>query len=500
MTELHRPIVFSFLDRYSVIALNLVMTTIVARLMTPDEIGVFVIGAALVVLMETLRDFGVSSYLIQEREITEGGVRTAFTAMLILSLIFAIGIYLLAGPIARFYGDQRIEPVLHITAFGFLFGPFVAPNMALLRRDLSFGSIALINVSGAAANFIGTLSLAAFGAGYLSLAWGALASSITVALVVNVLRRQFWIFCPSIQAWRKVAAFGGYSSATALVNAIFQLLPQLVLGRTLSLDAVGIYSRAVIICQLPDRAIVGALQPLILPALAAQERRGDDLKKNYLLAIGYLTAVLWPGLVCLALLADPLVALLLGAQWSATAPLVRIMAIGSLFLAPAALTYPTLVAVGRVRDTLTSSLVSLPISTAIVSVSSFIGLKAVAASMLVTAPFQVWIALSYVRRHVRFAWIDIAIAVRKSVLVALFTALPPAAAVALSGFRFDLSMTTMAVSLAGAVAGWLLGLAITAHPLLAGLRGFIVQMFTAAKDFQAERVSGGAPADRLSEL
>jgi O-antigen/teichoic acid export membrane protein len=170
MTGLHRPIVFSFLDRYSVIALNLVMTTIVARLMTPDEIGVFVIGAALVFLMETLRDFGVSSYLIQEREITEGGVRTAFTAMLILSLIFATGIYLLAGPIARFYGDQRIETVLHITAFGFLFGPFVAPNMALLRRDLSFGSIALINVSGAAANFIGTLSLAAFGAGYLSLA------------------------------------------------------------------------------------------------------------------------------------------------------------------------------------------------------------------------------------------------------------------------------------------------------------------------------------------
>src|SRR5208337_3839612 len=176
MTGLHRPIVFSFIDRYSVIAINLLMTTIVARLMTPDEIGVFVIGAAVVVLMESLRDFGVSAYLIQVQEITEGGVRTAFTAMLILSLIFAIGIYLLADPVARFYGDQRIVPVLHITAFSFLFGPFVAPNVSLLRRDLSFGSVALINVSGAIANYIGTLTLAVIGAGYLSLAWGALAS------------------------------------------------------------------------------------------------------------------------------------------------------------------------------------------------------------------------------------------------------------------------------------------------------------------------------------
>ena len=167
MTGLHRPIVFSFIDRYSVIVINLLMTMIVARLMTPDEIGVFVIGAAVVVLMESLRDFGVSAYLIQVQEITEGGVRTAFTATLILSLIFAIGIYLLAGPVARFYGDLRIVPVLHITAFSFLFGPFVAPNVSLLRRDLSFGSVALINVSGAIANFVGTLTLAVIGAGYL---------------------------------------------------------------------------------------------------------------------------------------------------------------------------------------------------------------------------------------------------------------------------------------------------------------------------------------------
>ncbi len=496
MTGLHRPIVFSFIDRYSVTALNLLLTTIIARLMTPGEIGIFVVGAALVALMETLRDFGVSSYLIQEREITEGGVRTAFTMMLMLSLIFTIVIYLLAGPVAHFYGDQRIEPTLHITAFGFLFGPFAAPNMALLRRDLSFGFIAFINVAGAAANFVGTLSLAAAGVGYLSLAWGALASSITIAILVNVVRRQFWIFRPSVQAWRQVAAFGGYSSATSLVNLTFQLLPQLVLGRILSLDAVGIYSRAVVICQIPDRAIVGALQPLILPALAVQARRSGDLKQIYLLSIGHLTAVLWPGLVCLALLANPVVAILLGEQWSAAAPLVRVMAIGSLFLAPAALTYPMLVSVGHVRDTLTSSLVSLPISAVIVSVSSLISLEAVAVSMLVTAPFQLWVALSYVQRYVRFEWIDILISIRKSAIVALCATCPPVAAIVLNGFQFDLSIAEMAVSLVGAAAAWLLGLALTAHPLLEELRGFLVMTLAAAN----ERIFGEAQVDRRSKL
>jgi O-antigen/teichoic acid export membrane protein len=492
MTGLHRPIFFSFIDRYSVIALNLLMTMIIARLMTPDEIGVFVIGGAIVLLMESLREFGVSSYLIQVHEITEEGVRTAFTVILILSLIFAIAIYLLADPVARFYGDQRIVPVLHITAFGFLFGPFVAPNVSLLRRDLSFGSIALINISGAVANFACTLTLAVLGAGYLSLAWGALASSMTIAVVANVLRRQFWIFRPSLHAWRKVAAFGGYSSAAALVNVAFQLLPQLALGRILSLDAVGIYSRAVVICQLPDKAIVGALQPLFLPALAAQLRTGGNLKEIYLLWVGHLTAILWPGLICLALLANPIVAVLLGPQWSAVAPLVRFMAIGSLFLAPAALTYPVVVSAGRVRDTLTMSLVSLPISAMIVSASSFIGLNAVAASVLVTAPFQLWVALSYVRRCIRFAWIDIAIATRKSALVTLCTA---SATVAFGGFRFDLSITEMAVALTGAAAGWFVGLALTGHPLLRELRGFFIRILVAVNYIPSDRTLGDTRAD-----
>ena len=58
------------------------------------------------------------------------------------------------------------------------------------------------------------------------------------------------MFRPSLAEWRKVASFGGYSSATGFVNILFQTLPQLILGRLLSLDAVAAFSRATAICQL----------------------------------------------------------------------------------------------------------------------------------------------------------------------------------------------------------------------------------------------------------
>src|SRR5690606_27961034 len=111
----------------------------------------------------------------------------------------------------------------------------------------------------------------------------------------------------------------------------------------LGFDAAGVYSSASRLCQLPERWMFGALQPVVLPALSARARAGDDLKEPYLGALGLITAVQWPFLVCLALLADPLVDLLLGTQWAGVAPLVRIIAVAWLSMFPAMLTYPLLV-------------------------------------------------------------------------------------------------------------------------------------------------------------
>jgi len=68
MTTLHRPLLFAALDKYVGLAINLATAAIVARLLTPDEIGVFVVGAAVVMLAESLREFGTGSYIVQRPE------------------------------------------------------------------------------------------------------------------------------------------------------------------------------------------------------------------------------------------------------------------------------------------------------------------------------------------------------------------------------------------------------------------------------------------------
>lgn len=470
MKKLHVSFFFSAVDKYLSLAITLAMTAIVARMLTPDEIGVFVIANAAIILSETMRDFGTSVYIIQARELTRESVRTAVTVVMGVSALMAIGLFLAAPLVARFYGDHRLVAAVHVAAVCVVCGSLAAPSLALLRRDMDFRAVALINVSGLVVNLATVVVSVLAGWSYLSLIFGAIAYALYVACAAMIHRPNLWMLKPSLAHWREVAAFGGYSSATTLVNNLYSMLPQLLLGRTAGLDAAALYSRAAILCQTPERAVVGAIQPVILPALAARAREGQELKSTYLNALGLLSAVHWPVLLTLAVLAEPAVRILLGQQWASAAPLLRIMALAWLFMAPSALTFPILVAAGRVRDTLTSSLISLTPSAVILVVAAPHGMTALALSMFVTQPLQVGVAMATIRRRIGFSWGEIARTVARSGVVAVTTALVPFLCAIHAGFRADPPFLVLALAAAGAGAGWLAGLSITRHPLLAELR------------------------------
>jgi O-antigen/teichoic acid export membrane protein len=471
MLPLRRSLIFTFGQKYALAALNLVATAVVSRLLVPSEVGVFMVANSLVLLADSFRDFGVSNYLIQARELTPDGRRTAFTVTLLTSSALAGVLFVASSLIAEFYGAQGVRAVVQLAASYFLLLPFGATALALLRRDMAFDAIAWITLAGALANFVSVISLAWLGFGYMSMAWASLLNVVVTNLGAVLYRRQFSMYRPSLREWRRVLEFGSISSATALLNIASANLPQLILGRTLGFGAVGLFSRATVLTQLFDRMVLDGLNPVLLPSLAIKVRERQDLKPIYIRAIQYVTALHWPFLLCLALLASPIVDILLGHRWSEVAPLVRIVAIASLCFSPAFLTYPILVALGRVRDTLSMSLMTVPVTLAVILCASFISLQAVAASLFLTLPLQVFVATSFVRRQLGFSWGELVRATWRSALVALAAAVLPAIAVILHPAHLDLPPGAAMAAAGGGLLGWLAGLVAVSHPLLTELQG-----------------------------
>jgi O-antigen/teichoic acid export membrane protein len=175
-------------------------------------------------------------------------------------------------------------------------------------------------------------------------------------------------------------------------------------------------------------------------------------------------------MVFLALMADKIILLWLGPTWMDIVPLVRVLCMASLALFAASLTYPILVAVGRIQDTVNSSFISLPPSLIVIFIAAPFGVQAVATSALLTLPFQAFVAIYFIARHLSLSPSDLIRATLKSGLVTVCSAASAMLSVAVIKHSGASTIAELALASTFAAAGWGLGLLVTDHPLLAQLR------------------------------
>jgi O-antigen/teichoic acid export membrane protein len=466
MSVVRRSVIFSAASQYLIQLLTLATTAVMARLLTPEETGQVMVVFGVIMLIESFRDFGVVTFIVQERTLTTTAIRTAFTVSLGLSLMLGAALFFTASWIAGFFGEPVLEQLIVVGALGFAVVPFATPTMGLLRREMSFETIARVNVASAFAHSSTAIGLAVAGAGPISYLWGALAAATLSALFAFRARPNPWMFRLSLADWRAVSSFGLMATSCGVINSLSDVLPRFALGRLLGFDAVGLYTRALTLCALPDR-LGGALQPVVLPAMAARARSSGDLKEVYLRGHALMSGLQWPGLVTVALLAEPIVTVLLGRQWLPVAPLAQVMALATMALAPAFMTYPVLVAAGRVRDTVVASLISLPPSMLIVLAAATVSLEAVAGSLLVTTPMQMVVALLFIRRAIALRWTELLRASIQSFVVTLATAAPQVLVILSTSRGFDLNLGQAMVAAGAAALAWLWSLHLVRHPLAA---------------------------------
>jgi O-antigen/teichoic acid export membrane protein len=297
-----------------------------------------------------------------------------------------------------------------------------------------------------------------------------------------------------------VLSFGGYNGASFVINQTYLALPQLVLGHVLPPSAVGLYNRAQMVSDIPDRVVLTGVFSVAFPALAAEIREGRGLKQPYLRALGLITVAYWPALVLLALLADPVVSFILGHQWEEVVPLLQVMAVAGLAWFPVMLTSPVLLAVGANRDRVTADLVGRSVSALVLCSAAWFGIMAMAASKLVTLPFQMVLSFRFVRRHVAFSGRELAASLWKSAVVTASSTAGPLCVIALSDWSLDLSVTATAAALLFAATGWMVGVLLTRHPVLLELRG-IVEHLAKTPFARRLRIRAGSHAARAgSEL
>jgi O-antigen/teichoic acid export membrane protein len=469
MNEVRIAVLLMTAQRYLGMVLSFFTVAVVSRLLRPDEIGVAVIGSLIANLAISLREFAATNYLVQKRELTQNDIRAAISVMMLVSCAVTAGLWAAAPWIAWAYDKQVLVPYLRVVAIGTFLDIAFAPVIALMQRNIAFDKVAMVLTLQIVVSTIVTIGLAAAGFSSMSFAWAWLISAAFAGGLALCLWRDLSIFIPIASGWRAMLTFGGYNGVNQFLARIYESVPSLILGRLVAVDAVGLYSRAITICQLPDKVFLSGVTAVALPAFSAKTREASPLKEPYLRGVSYITALQWPALAVIAILAHPIVDILLGSQWEQTVPLVQIISMALLFSFTFELNTPVLVAMGTIRDVFLRAVIAWPISAVILSIGAYFGLKAMAFSMLLAVPFQAYVAIHAVRKHIEMTWGEILLALRKSFFVTLITAAGPLAMVALAGFTFDLSVIEGIAAGLLAAPCWLVGLWITKHPFISEL-------------------------------
>lgn len=322
MSRLRRSLLVTFFSSNGATAINFIVTLVLARFLSPEDVGVFSIASVMVAVAQIFRDFGVGAYLQHEKELTPQKIRSATGVLIASSWSLALLIYLSSATAARYFEHQGVGQVMNVLALGFIFIPLGAATNALLTRELRAEDQAIVCMLGTMSFATTSILLAYWGFGYMASAWANLANILVTGIAFIPFRPKGAPWLPSFRNWGGVVRFGSGAVLSNSVGAINTALPDLMLGKLGGAHDVGLFSRASGLSGLLMRIIGPAVNYAALPHMSKVFHQTGSVSSLLAKASALLSGLAWPVLVVLALFSHESILVLYGDTWLDSAPLV----------------------------------------------------------------------------------------------------------------------------------------------------------------------------------
>lgn len=464
MSTVRNSIFNSFVEKYSNAGLQFVSIFVLARLLTPNDIGIYSAGAALVAFAHVFRDFGVTTYVIQEKELTVPRVAAALAITTSIAVLMGIGLLALSNPMAEFYDEEGVAKILRVLAINFFLIPVGGMAPALLRRQMKFAQLRKISVFSTLVSVAVSVSLALLDFGFMCMAYASVAGSATSSLMGLYFLPKKYRNLPSFTAWRDVIAVSAYGGGAGMLRQAGDALTELIIGRVLSLTSLGFYSRANGYVSMFRKYFVSAVMPVVHSKLAKKNRESGNIDKEYGAALAYVTVIAFPALMMLGILALPTIRVLFGTQWDIAAEIAPILCAMGMVQMLMRLNNVVMLSTGRTRLQFVINLIVQPVKILLVlGLAIAYGLHGAAFALLLSVVIHVAISSWFVRKLVG-GFNNIIRPVLSSFAIALLTCSAPLLVNVYTNWDESVYIPLAGALLSGAFI-WLVAVFLTKHPI-----------------------------------
>jgi len=401
---------------------NLALVIIVSQLLPPAEVGSYVLAFGIATFLEPVREFQVRAYILVADEVTPAylsPVRLLACCATLAIVVISFGIAILLW---NYFEDPAAGNCMAILALATTFRPFSQPAEALLQKDMRYGAIATIRLSGILLNAVSSLTLLFAGFGIESLAWGTVVRSGFELVAIAMVRSDLRFGPISRKGFSQVWGFCSQLSGVQILSRSIASVESILIGLFLGLSATAFYSRGNRLIRTVRTGVEEALLPIALSEFSQKKADRESVGVAFLRAIARLTGVMWPFLITLALFADSTVLFLFGPQWERSILIAQILSIGAVIYMLTALCQQAHASVGETHLLLKRESWISPIRVIIVLAAVQFTLEAVAIGMVIVTTLSTSVNIWMISRSFGVTLSAFVKAVASSALIALVVA------------------------------------------------------------------------------
>lgn len=376
---------WSLLESIGTGGVQFIIGIMLARLLFPKDFGLIGMLTIFIAVAESLIDSGFQAALIQKRDPTPTDTSSIFYFNILIGVVAAGLLCLVAPWIAAFYHQPILTPLTRVLSLTLVINSFGSIQNTILMKQIDFKTQTKVSlVAGILSGIVGiSLAVAGFGV------WSLVVHQVSRAFIGTVCIWLLNIWRPalvlSLKSLREMFGFGSRILASGLINRTFDNIYLLVIGKLFSATDLGFFTRAKSMQELPSSTLSWIVGRVTFPVFSTIQDDRARLKRGLKKALTFLVLVNFPMMIGLAVIARPLVLVLLTEKWAECIPYLRLLCLAGL-LSPVVLINSNLwFALGRSKIHLRVEIIKKILIVINIAITWRWGISAMICGMIVTS-------------------------------------------------------------------------------------------------------------------
>lgn len=382
---------WGFINRLTMQPLFFIYGIILARLVSPAEMGILGLTAIFFAYAGILKECGFGMALIRSLDRTEEDCSTVFWFNMGVSFLLAVLFFFAAPWLADFFRQPALVALTRVSALMMFLNSSMSVHWALYTARRDFKTPALVSMVTSIIAMPFALWAAFAGWSYWAVYMQTLISSSLSIIVVWVISPWRPRFIFSRTSFRKLFSFSSNLLAYSFITTTCNESRSFLIGKFYSPAQLALFSRAFRLCSLPLNSLQSILQQVAYPVLAQLQNDEERLNASYhkFMRMTFLV-ILWM-MITLSINSYPIIYTLYGERWASCAPYALILCLGLMFNPFTSLAYDYLAIKGRSDYIMRSSLISNICELSILIAGACISVMGVCVASMINAALASYI-------------------------------------------------------------------------------------------------------------